>query len=452
MTIPTVIIAAPTSNSGKTIISTGLIGALRKSGYTVAPFKVGPDFIDTGYHTLASCRPGRNLDPVLVGEDLIGKLYLHGCIGADIAIIEGLMGLFDGRIQKSMSSMPSGSTASIAYLLNVPIILVVDARNQSHSIAALLHGFLTLNLKLRIIGVILNKVNSRRHEYVLSQACKHAGIDILGVIPQDDNLSILSRYLGLITTVEQEQKAYDLVDIITNVVRRNIDLATIVARSSSHIVAKPWNPTNKCQVNIKVAFASGKAFSFVYPEYIELFHGTGIQVTTFDPMCELLPSEVNALIFPGGFPEQYTSRLYENKIVRQQIKKLANYGIPIHAECAGLTYLLDSINGTQMCGVLSGSARLTKSLNLGYRDALSIINSCIYATGQKITGHEFHRTKVIFSFNTSKPAWILSDKSQILKYDGKVNKNIHASYLHMHPAAYSKCIIRFISSAANYKN
>ena len=187
MSTPAVVIAAPASGSGKTTVATGLMGALRRAGHTVAPFKVGPDFIDPGYHALATGRPGRNLDSVLVGDDLIGPLYRHGSAGADIAIVEGVMGLFDGRIDPHGGGTAHGSTAQVAGLLGAPVVLVVDARGQSHSAAALLHGFTTFDPSVRVVGVILNRVGSPRHADVLRQACEHAGVAVLGAIPRDDD-------------------------------------------------------------------------------------------------------------------------------------------------------------------------------------------------------------------------------------------------------------------------
>ena len=186
--IPRLVIAGTSSGAGKTTVATGLIAALAERGARPAPFKVGPDFIDPGYHGLAAGRPGRNLDPVLVGERLIGPLYAHGAAGADVAVIEGVMGLFDGRI--GTAGPAAGSTAHVAALLGAPVILVVDARGQSHSVAALLHGFSTFDAATRVSGVILNRVGSPRHEHVLRQACEQAGVPVLGAIPRTAELEL----------------------------------------------------------------------------------------------------------------------------------------------------------------------------------------------------------------------------------------------------------------------
>ncbi|KKB98428.1 cobyrinate a,c-diamide synthase, partial [Mycobacterium nebraskense] len=241
MSVPAVVVAAPASGSGKTTVATGLIGALRRARHAVAPFKVGPDFIDPGYHGLAAGRPGRNLDPVLVGESLVGPLYAHGAAGADIAVIEGVMGLFDGRIGPAAAGPAEGSTAHVAGLLSAPVILVVDARGQSHSIAALLHGFSTFDAATRVCGVILNRVGSARHEHVLRQACEQAGVAVLGAIPRTAELELPTRYLGLVTAVEYGRRARLAVEAMTELVARHVDLDAVAAVAASR-TGPAWDP------------------------------------------------------------------------------------------------------------------------------------------------------------------------------------------------------------------
>ncbi|WP_019699656.1 cobyrinate a,c-diamide synthase, partial [Mycobacterium avium] len=242
MNVPAVVVAAPASGSGKTTVATGLIGALRGAGRRVAAFKVGPDFIDPGYHGLTAGRPGRNLDPVLVGENLIGPLYAHGAAGADIAVVEGVMGLFDGRIGPSGASPAAGSTAHVAALLGAPVVLVVDARGQSQSIAALLHGFSTFDAATRVAGVILNRVGSARHEQVLRQASEQAGVPVLGAIPRSAELELPTRYLGLVTAVEYGRRARLAVEAMTALVARHVDLAAVAAVAAARPVTTPWDP------------------------------------------------------------------------------------------------------------------------------------------------------------------------------------------------------------------
>ncbi|MFZ0832686.1 MAG: cobyrinate a,c-diamide synthase, partial [Mycobacterium sp.] len=258
MSTPAVVIAAPASGSGKTTVATGLIGALRRAGHTVAPFKVGPDYIDPGYHTLAAGRPGRNLDPVLVGEHLIGPLYRHGCTGAGIAVVEGVMGLFDGRIDEHAR----GSTAHVATLLGAPVILVVDARGQSHSIAALLHGFSTFDPSIRIAGAILNRVGSARHEEVLRQACAQAGTPVLGAIPRSVELSVPSRHLGLVTAAEHGTLASRAVTAMTDLVSGHVDVAGVAAVAATAVTGPEWEPASgSAPAPVTVAMAGGKAFT-----------------------------------------------------------------------------------------------------------------------------------------------------------------------------------------------
>ena len=450
--VPALVIAAPASGSGKTTVATGLMGALRRAGRRVAPFKVGPDFIDPGYHALAAHRPGRNLDPVLVGERLIGPLYRHGTAGADITVVEGVMGLFDGRITERSTAIAPGSTAHVAALLGAPVILVVDARGQSHSIAALLHGFSTFDQSVRIAGVILNRVGSPRHEEVLRQACEHAGVPVFGAIPRADELAVPSRHLGLITAVEHGEQARAAVEAMIELVGRHVDLVGIAAAAASRVADEPWDPAVGAPAaeTVTVALAAGKAFSFGYTEHGELLRAAGAEVVEFDPMTDSLPPGTAALVIPGGFPEQFGTDLSANDVVRQQIHNLAAGGAPIHAECAGLTYLVDDLDGYPMCGVLSGSARFTDRLALGYRKAVAVADSSLHTIGDRAMGHEFHRTTVTFA-DSYPPAWVYAGEDLPTVRDGAVDRGVHASYLHTHPAAHPQAITRFVAAAATSK-
>jgi cobyrinic acid a,c-diamide synthase len=453
VTVPAVVIAAPSSGSGKTTVATGLMGALGDAGHRVAGFKVGPDFIDPAYHALATGLPGRNLDPVLVGEALIGPLYRHGSAGADISVIEGVMGLFDGRIDP-VSATAAGSTAHVAALLHAPVLLVVDARGQSHSIAALLHGFSTFDTETRIGGVILNRVGSARHEHVLRLACERAGVPVLGALPRVDELTLPSRHLGLITAVEHGLNARAAVDAMTAVVARHVDVAAVAAVAAADVRAAPWDPDVAVGARPDgapvVAMAAGKAFSFGYTEHRELLTAAGAEVVEFDPLTDPLPNDAAAVVLPGGFPEQFCTELSANDAVRQQINALAGRGAPVHAECAGLTYLVDELDGYPMCGVLSGSARFTERLTLGYRDAVSVTESALHTVGERVAGHEFHRTTVTFA-DSYQPAWVYRIDGGNPVRDGAVHAGTHASYLHTHPAAHPQSITRFVTHATGHR-
>ncbi|WP_422748206.1 cobyrinate a,c-diamide synthase [Mycobacterium sp. WMMD1722] len=452
MVTPAIVLAAPSSGSGKTTIATGLMGALRNAGHRVAPFKVGPDFIDPGYHGLATGRPGRNLDPVLVGEELIGPLYAHGTGGADIAVVEGVMGLFDGRIEAQMSGPATGSTAHVAALLGAPVVLVVDARGQSHSVAALLQGFSSFDSQTRIAGVVLNLVGSPRHEEVLRQACEHAGLPVLGAVPRTEALTVPSRHLGLVTATEHGLRAREAVAAMADLVARHVDLDAVMRSAGARVGVPAWQPvlTESAGPPVTVALAAGKAFTFGYPEHGELLRAAGAEVVEFDPLTDPLPADTAALVIPGGFPEQHTADLSANAIVRQQIRELAASGAPIHAECAGLTYLVDDLDGHPMCGALAGSARFTERLTLGYRQAVAATESSLHAAGERVTGHEFHRTAVTFT-DTYRSAWHYSGRSGQTAVDGVVRRGVHAGYLHTHPAAHPQAIARFVGAATRSK-
>jgi cobyrinic acid a,c-diamide synthase len=427
-----------------------LIGALRAAGHRVAPFKIGPDFIDPGYHALAAGRPGRNLDPVLVPEELIGPLYRHGTCDADIAVIEGVMGLFDGRIDERIVTPARGSTAHVAEILGSPVLLVVDARGQSHSIAAVLQGFSTFHPGVHIGGVILNRVGTARHEQVLRQACEAAGVPVLGAIPRHDELSVPSRHLGLVTAVEHGEQAVAAVAAMTTLVARHVDLPAVVALGGSRVSVPPWAPEDAVgqptSARPVVAVAAGKAFSFGYAEHPELLRAAGADVVEFDPLTQSLPAQTAALVLPGGFPEQHLADLSANIELRSQIRELARHA-PVEAECGGLAYLMDDLDGHPMCGVLAGSARFGQRLTLGYRDAVALSESPLHIAGERVVGHEFHRTTAEF-VEPVEPAWaFLAGDGQPVR-EGAVCAGVHASYLHTHPAAQPRSVARFVEHAA----
>lgn len=443
---PAVVVAAPTSGSGKTTVATGLMAALRRAGHRVAPFKVGPDFIDPGYHALATGRPGRNLDPVLVGEDLIGPLYRHGSDDADIAVVEGVMGLFDGRIDDWFRLPARGSTGEVAQLLGAPVLLVVDARGQSQSLAAVLQGFSTCAPDVHIGGVILNRVGSPRHERVLRQACESAGVPVLGALGRHDDLAVPSRHLGLVTATEHGGEAHAAVSAMAAMVAEHVDVAAVAAMARCAVSAPPWSPESAVGEPVPgrpvVAVAAGPAFTFGYAERDELLRAAGAEVVEFDPLADALPARAAALVLPGGFPEQYPDELAANAALRTQIADLAAVA-PVHAECGGLTYLMSDLDGHPMCGVLPGSARFTPKLTLGYRDAVAPADSALFAAGERVVGHEFHRTTVEFA-QPVPPAWLLRADGSAPSGEGALVGGVHGSYLHTHPAAAPHALRRFV--------
>ncbi|MFJ2663724.1 cobyrinate a,c-diamide synthase [Nocardia fluminea] len=475
MSAPAVVIAAPASGSGKTTLATGLIGALRRAGHRVAPFKVGPDYIDPGYHGLAAGRPGRNLDPVLVGEDRVVPLYRHGAQDCDIAIVEGVMGLFDGRIDENRSdAIAEGSTAQVAGLLGAPVVLVVDARGHSQSLAALLHGFATYDSSVRLGGVILNRVGSERHEQVLRAACDRVGLPVLGALPRMAELEVPSRHLGLIPAVEHGSAATAAVDAMTELVAAHVDLRAIVALAGGSVLGDAWDPHVELATAAEhatggtsfeglsaaefpagvvsrrdplIAMAGGPAFTFGYAEHRELLAAAGARVVVFDPLCDELPVSTAGLVLPGGFPEEHAGQLSANERLRTAVAAGASKGLPIHAECAGLLYLTRSLDGHQMAGVIDADAEFGPRLTLGYRDAVALHDSALWRAGSRVRGHEFHRTRLVRA-GASNPAWGWRATDSVA--EGAVVRQVHASYLHTHPAGNPDAIARFVTAARRF--
>ncbi len=367
-------------------MATGLIGALRAAGHEVAPFKVGPDYIDPGYHGLSAGRPGRNLDTVLVGPDTIAPLFNHGARGCDIAVVEGVMGLFDGKIDAAVSAPAAeGSTAQVATLLGAPVVLVVDARGHSQSLAAVLHGFASFDDSVRLGGVILNRVGSERHEQVLREASSRVGLPVLGVLPRLDELVVPSRHLGLIPAVEHGQAATAAVDAMTGLVAKHVDLDAIVRLAHSAVPGPDWDSVDQVgdvtTARPRVVLAGGPAFTFGYAEHRELLEAAGAEVVTFDPLRDELPIGTAGLVLPGGFPEEHAADLSANVPLRTAIRGAAMRGLPIHAECAGLLYLSRTLDGHPMAGVIDADAQFGPKLTLGYRDAVALVDSVLWSAG-----------------------------------------------------------------------
>ncbi|MBV9727861.1 MAG: cobyrinate a,c-diamide synthase [Pseudonocardiales bacterium] len=434
-----VLISAPASDAGKTTVATGLMAALRRRGTTVAGFKVGPDYIDPGYHALATGRPSRNLDPVLVGEQRIAPLASYGAAGAQLAVVEGVMGLFDGRT----GTAGHGSTAQVAALLGAPVLLVVDVRGQGRSLAALLHGFRSFDVGIRIAGVVLNQVSSARHEQICRQACAEVGLPVLGALRRDDALAVPSRHLGLVTAAEHATAA-GVVARWADAVAAQIDLDAVVALATAFPGGPRWAPdTEVIRVSGApvVAVAGGPAFTFGYPEHAELLAAAGATVAVFDPLRdESLPPGTAGLVLPGGFPECHAEALSVNAALRAEVAALARRGAPVHAECGGLLYLCRSVDGAPMCGVLDAEATMTGQLVLGYRDAVALRGSVLHRLGERVNGHEFHRTSV--TPRAGEPAWAWAGAPP----EGFVQARVHASFLHTHPVAHPLAVARFVAS------
>lgn len=439
--VPRLVVAAPSSGSGKTTVATGLMAAFAARGLAVSPHKVGPDYIDPGYHALATGRTGRNLDAYLCGPELVAPLFLHGARGCDLAVVEGVMGLYDGAAGQGELA----STAHVAKLLRAPVVLVVDASSQSRSVAALVHGFASWDPRVRLGGVILNKVGSDRHEELLREALESSGVPVLGVLRRVPQVDTPSRHLGLVPVAERRADAVDAVAAMAAQVERGCDLDALarLASSAGPLPDAPWEaPLGTPGKRAVVAVAGGPAFTFSYAEHTELLTAAGAEVVAFDPLRdERLPEGTAGLVVGGGFPEVYAAELSANEPLREAVARLARSGAPVAAECAGLLYLCRELDGRPMCGVLDATARMSERLTLGYRDAVAVGDSALAAAGTRMRGHEFHRT-VVEPGAGAAPAWGVT--APVRRVEGFVQQGVHASYLHTHWASEPGVARRFV--------
>jgi len=435
-----VVIAAPGSGHGKTTIAAGVMAALRARGMKVSGHKVGPDFIDPSYHALATGRPARNLDPFLQGEERLVPLLLHGSAGADIAVIEGVMGLFDG----ALGTEGYASTAHVARLLDAPVVLVVDASAASRSVAAVVLGFANYDPRVRLAGVILNKLGSQRHEDEIVTALEATGVPLLGALRRSDDIHAPSRHLGLVPVAERDADARRILPKLAAWIADGVDLDGIVrvARKASTLSGRPWEPElTHDGPRAVIAAAAGQAFTFRYTETVELLAAAGVDVIDVDPLRErALPEGCAGLYFGGGFPEVHAAELSANAELRGEVAAAIERAMPVVAECAGLLYLCRELDGLPMVGAVNASARMTKRGKLGYRKAVSLSDNVLAANGQRVTGHEFHRTEIDTRQGES-PAWGWDRVPE-----GFASASLHASYLHVHWAGYPELARRFAAA------
>ncbi|WP_375500717.1 cobyrinate a,c-diamide synthase [uncultured Jatrophihabitans sp.] len=442
VSLPRVVVAAPASGHGKTMIATGLLAALRARGLEVSGHKVGPDYIDPGYHALAAGRPGRNLDPWLVGEQRIAPLLLRGAATprpADVAVVEGVMGLHDGAVGRAGFA----STAHVARLVDAPVVLVLDTTAQGRSAAATVLGMAAFDPAVRIAGVILNRVGTPRHERLLREAMAEVDVPVLGSVARSDAVVTPSRHLGLIPAAERSTEATAIVGALGELVRDSVDLDAVLelARTAPDLDVEPWDPAREVTAAGAapvVAVASGAAFTFNYVETTELLRAAGADVVGFDPLSDpSLPPGTTGVVIGGGFPELHAEQLAGN---RGLLAQLAEFDGPIAAECAGLLYLCKSVDGVAMVGRVDAAAHLAPTLTLGYREAVAEADSPVAAAGDRVRGHDFHRT-VTDPAHGRVAAWTYDGARQ-----GFAAGRLHAAYLHTHWAGHPAAAQRFVAA------
>ncbi len=427
------------------------MAALAGRGVRVAAAKVGPDFIDPGYHRLATGRPSRSLDCYLQGDDLVAPLAAASGEGCDVLVIEGVMGLFDG------SAMPvspghggDGSTAHVSHLLRAPVVLVVDASAMSGSVAALVHGFATFDRRVRVGGVVLNRVGGQGHTALLEEALAPLGIPVLGALPHDDQLSWRERHLGLVPVAEHPREVEASLRRLAAIIETHLDLGAIVALAAS---APPLGTTEPPEAKPVVeggarplvAVCTGPAFSFIYPENLELLEQAGADLALFDPLGDrVLPAGAVALYVGGGFPEVFAREIGANNSLLSDIGHRVRGGLVTWAECGGLLLLCASLDGVAMSGALpSVQARMTERLTIGYRAAKTRGDGLFGPAGTGLKGHEFHRSETV-------PAGAALDLAGRFcsAQGGFSSPSLFASYLHQHLAATPQLAERFVRAAS----
>jgi len=471
MHIPRIIIAGTSSGVGKTSITLGILYLLKKFGFKIQSFKIGPDFIDPSYHEFVTNTPSYNLDSWLMGKKGVINTFEKYTIGKDIAIIEGVMGLFDGAGGKN----DFASTAQIAKILNSPIILVIDASKAARSIAAIAYGFLNFEKGLKIKGIILNKISSNRHFHFIKDAFDtKIKIPIVGVIYKKSEIIFSERHLGLIPREELGNKKQKEILNSARIISESLDAEKIISlirhlKNEKATKKKNINDREQNIHTIKIAVALDASFNFYYKENLDMLQKKGAQLIFFSPLNDLrLPEEVDGILIGGGFPEVLARNLSENLSMIKAIKKLAEDEVPIYAECGGLMYLSKSIrerhcrynkkkildsktNYTKtykMIGLIDALTEMRDQLTLNYTQG-RVINESIFGDFDKFRGHEFHFSVMENISSDSKFSYYLSKGKGITNQkDGIVVYNTLASYNHLH-FSNTKLPERFILKCKN---
>ncbi len=451
------VIAGTHSGVGKTTLTAGIIAAWRRQGLRVQPFKVGPDYIDPTYHTLAAGRPARNLDTWMVPRERVPALFRHAVRGADVAVIEGVMGLYDGFGYEG----EAGSTAEVAKLLQAPLVLVIDARAMARSAAAVALGYRALDSAIPLAGFIVNRVAGAAHGRGVARAVERAtGLPVFGWVPREAALVVPERHLGLVPTAEPGRWTAFL-DAAARVVARYLDLPGLLALArqapplpSSDVegpLLRPVVSATAPQPAATVAIARDEAFSFLYPDNVDLLRAAGARVRFFSPLRDPEPPPADVLIFSGGFPEVYAAALAANRSMRLAVRRAYEQGTRIYAECGGLMYLTEAIVTQEgetypMVGLLPGRSVMRERLTLGYRVAEAADHSWLFRAGERVRGHEFHYSVWEGRPDDLPPAYYLlpPDGHGEPRPEGACVGPLWASYVHVHFWAKPELAERFV--------
>jgi cobyrinic acid a,c-diamide synthase len=438
---PAILIAGTASGVGKTTVVAGLLAALRRRGLNVQPFKCGPDYIDPGYHSRAAGLPCRNLDLWMLNESQTAEAYARACAGADMAVIEGVMGLFDG----STFQNDHASAAHVAKLLGVPVILIIDISGSARSAAAVALGFKQFDPSLTVAGIILNLAGSDGHARGCAKAVEETtGLPVFGWLLRDKTLAVPERHLGL--TLENEQGDADaLVQRLAKAVTANFDLDALLRLAKTATTTPPATRSiTQCPASghrPRLAVARDEAFAFYYPDNLELLEAAGAEVSFFSPLAgEGLPDGSAGVYLGGGYPELHAAALSGNDPLRRDLQALHQRGGPIYAECGGFMALTEAlIDGEDrrwpMYGLVPGITRMTTQIaGLGYREVVALTDNLLAPSGATIRGHEFHYSTWELPPHLAKPAWSMrgTTASSPEVKGGYTEGNLLASYLHVH--------------------
>ena len=455
--IPRIIIAGTHSGVGKTTIVTGLLAILKRQGLTVQSYKVGPDYIDGGYHQMASGKVAHNLDTWLIPTEKVVPIFAKTAVGNDIVIVEGVMGLYDGERQGV------SSTAAIAKLLNAPVVLVIDAKSMGESAAAIALGYKMYDQEVNMVGVIINRLGSASHEKMVTEALERIGIPVLGCIYRNDAISMPERHLGL--TPVTEHNAQDMIAELCGQISKQVDIAKIIsiANSAPELCTMIENPQAIAQSSpiVRIGVAQDEAFSFYYPESLEILKTMGAEIVPFSPLNDTHLPNVDGLVFGGGFPEMFVSQLADNLSMRQSIADACKAGIPVYAECGGFMYLTQKMmdfdeKQYEMVGVIPASCSMQSKLQtVGYVEAMALTDNILCSAGDLMRGHEFHFSLMVNEISAKPFPWAFEFKkvrTGAIYPGGYVHGNILASYLHMHFAGNEQAAERFINKCNEFKS
>ncbi|MEK6636269.1 MAG: cobyrinate a,c-diamide synthase [Planctomycetota bacterium] len=451
--LPRILIAGTHSGVGKTTITLGLMSVLKERGYNVQGYKVGPDYIDPSHHTAVTGRPSRNLDTWLMSRDVCLELFERSLVQSDIAVIEGVMGLYDG----CMDGTEYGSTAHLSKILNTPTILVIDARGMSRSAGAVVLGYKHFDKDIRIRGIILNRIKSERHYVSIKKSIEdNCDIPVLGYLSFNEEIILPERHMGLVPSAEQElsKSAYQK---IGNLMSATVDIDRLISIASSVNSLPAFKKTvfvgNNDRFYFRIAVAVDEAFNFYYQDNLDLLESYGVELAYFSPIYDkYLPADIDGLYIGGGFPELYAAMLASNTTMKESIRKAYKNGVVIYGECGGMMYLLEQMvdfkNKTyEMCGILKGMTKMeNKRQGLGYVTIQAQHDSLLCNNGDVFRAHEFHWSSLHVPEGTSYAYTISKCDENKTKADGLFADRVMGSYAHVHFATDPRLAKHFLQN------